>query len=137
MRQRFELLRRVTLGPLALVGLLLVLLIEKLMKTVSHGLVFISGGVMVTYNSADIRLTRWEVILCTVPWPGRKEWSATILTQAMLLGGEPEYVAVSEWDWDEAWAINIGDDSAIASSNKTACAIAFLKHKGAYSGSRT
>jgi len=38
-----------------------------------------------------------------------------------------------EWwkcDWDEAWTIDVGNDQLIASSNKVACAGAFLKHKG-------
>lgn len=71
--------------------------------------------------------TWWKSVL---PWPGKKKWAETVLAKVALLGATPEYMAVSAWDWDEAWVIVIDGDSMIASSNKIATALAYLKHIG-------
>lgn len=67
---------------------------------------------------------------CALPWPGKAKWAETVQAKAALLGATFNYCAVSAWDWDEAWVIDLGNDEVIASSNKTACALAFLKHHG-------
>ena len=68
--------------------------------------------------------------LCFLPWPGKRKWAETVQAKAALLGATFNYVAVSAWDWDEAWVIEVDSENIIASSNKTAAALAFLKHKG-------
>lgn len=67
---------------------------------------------------------------CILPWPGKRKWAETVQAKAALLGATLEYQAVSAWDWDEAWVIEVNDDQIIASSNKTATALAYLKHRG-------
>lgn len=53
-----------------------------------------------------------------------------MLTKVTLLGATLEYQAVSAWDWDEAWIIEVDADNIIASSNKIATALAYLQHRG-------
>lgn len=67
---------------------------------------------------------------CILPWPGKKRWAETVQAKAALLGAEVEYQAVSAWDWDEAWVIEVDPENIIASSNRTAACLAFLIHKG-------
>ena len=67
---------------------------------------------------------------CVLPWPGKKKWAETVLAKVALLGATPEYQAVSAWDWDEAWVIEIEDGNVIASSNKVATALCYLQHRG-------
>lgn len=71
--------------------------------------------------------TWWK---CVLPWPGKKAWAETQITKAVLLGAEFNYSAISAWDWDEAWTVDVGDDQIIASSSKVGCAIAYLQHRG-------
>jgi hypothetical protein len=75
-------------------------------------------------------VTGWLWYKCLLPWPGKKSWEDTQITKAVLLGAEFQYAAVSAWDWDEAWVVDVGDDQLIATSSKVACAIAYLKYKG-------
>lgn len=65
-----------------------------------------------------------------LPWPGKRKWAETVLTKVALLGATLEYQAVSAWDWDEAWVIVVDADTIIASPNKVATALAYLKHMG-------
>ena len=67
---------------------------------------------------------------CILPWPGKRKWAETMQAKAALLGATLEYQAVSAWDWDEAWVIEVDADNIIASSNKIATAWAYLKHRG-------
>jgi hypothetical protein len=67
---------------------------------------------------------------CVLPWPGKKKWAETVLAKVALLGATPEYQAVSAWDWDEAWIIEVDEENIIASSNKIATALAYLNHRG-------
>lgn len=67
---------------------------------------------------------------CVLPWPGKRRWAETVLTKVALLGATLEYQAVSAWDWDEAWIIEIDPENIIASSNKLATALAYLEHRG-------
>lgn len=67
---------------------------------------------------------------CVLPWPGKKVWVETLYTKVALLGAVLEYQAVSAWDWDEAWVIEIDSENIIASSNKAATALAYLQHRG-------
>jgi hypothetical protein len=67
---------------------------------------------------------------CVLPWPGKKRWAETVLAKVALLGATPEYQAISAWDWDEAWVIEVDGENAIASSNKVATALAYLEHMG-------
>lgn len=76
---------------------------------------------------AEIDSGWWWAVL---PWPGKKKWEEVILAKTMMLGVEPEYVAVSELDWDEAWVITVDAENKICSTNRTACCWAYLKHIG-------
>jgi len=67
---------------------------------------------------------------CVLPWPGKAKWCDTHIAMAMLLGAEIQYQAVSAFDWDEAWVIEVEQDKLIASTSKVGVAIAFLKYKG-------
>lgn len=67
---------------------------------------------------------------CILPWPGKKRWAETVLTKVALLGATLEYQAVSAWDWDEAWVIEVDEDNVVASSNKIATALAYLHYRG-------
>lgn len=73
------------------------------------------------------KLQFWK---CVLPWPGKRKWAETVQTKVALLGATPEYQAVSAWDWDEAWVIEVDEDNIIASSNKTATCLAYLIHRG-------
>lgn len=73
---------------------------------------------------------------CILPWPGKKRWAETVLAKVALLGATPEYQAVSAWDWDEAWVIEVDAENIIASSNKVATALAYLQHRGVGDGDR-
>lgn len=67
---------------------------------------------------------------CVLPWWGKRKWAETVLAKATLLGATFEYQQVSAWDWDEAWVVEVDADNIIASSNKVATALAYLKHRG-------
>lgn len=71
--------------------------------------------------------TWWK---CVLPWPGKRKWAETVLTKVALLGATLEYQAVSAWDWDEAWVIEIDHENIIASSNRIATALAYLEFRG-------
>lgn len=105
-------------------------LITERVEVVDHG---IHGGMRVTQEKTVTKVTllrpsKWWK--CVLPWPGKKKWAETVLAKVALLGATPEYQAVSAWDWDEAWVIEVDDENIIASSNKIATALAYLKHRG-------
>lgn len=96
-------------------------------------------GSLITNEVIDVNTTKpqqvvtqsnwlwWKSVL---PWPGKKVWAETVLTKVALLGATIEYQAVSAWDWDEAWVIEVDPETVIASSNKIATALAYLEHRG-------
>jgi hypothetical protein len=89
------------------------------------------------YDNAGWNMEKTQTIItpskwwkCVLPWPGKKKWAETVLAKVALLGATPEYQAVSAWDWDEAWVIEVDPENIIASSNKVATALAYLNHRG-------
>lgn len=87
-------------------------------------------GAMLAEHNAEQLITPKRWWKCVLPWPGKKKWAETVQAKAALLGAVVEYQAVSAWDWDEAWVIEVDPENIIASSNRTATCLAFLIHKG-------
>lgn len=78
----------------------------------------------------ETKITPHQWWKCILPWPGKRKWAETVLAKAALLGAIPKYQAVSAWDWDEAWVIEVDPENVIASSNRTATALAYLIYRG-------
>lgn len=122
------------LGPMAGLVLLVAWVDRLLRRRIWRRITNLCVGSIITrHGNGDIvasiipEANWWK---CVLPWPGKKSWANIIITKATLLGAEFEYCAVSAWDWDEAWTVKIDHENIIAASNKTACALAFLKHCG-------
>lgn len=93
----------------------------------------ISGWKITTLRRAremsEVTIPFGQWMKCLLPWPGKRRWADTVITKVALLGGVIEYTAVSAFDWDEAWTIELGNE-IIASSNRVATGLMFLQEKG-------